>query len=369
MRISALLRSTAIIATAIAGLSSPLFAQCPGGNCPIPQNSNQNPYWQGNQNPNWQGNQTPNYRNDGGWNTQQNYYQNQGNGGNYYSTQPHDNSPYSNSSRMFDGEDNGSNSLNKASDNAKSSYLNNQPNANANQGYFYNNQQSNQPVNGQNASPDSNSLNKSNDNGKISYLNNQPTNNATQGYYYNTPKENQSPNGENAGPDSLLQHRVNDSLKNNYLRKNYDTVNARAYNGVVTLSGTVDNEDERQEVDARVREIKGVINVNDQIKVSDKMVLNNDKSRLNSADLADANSKDLSSDVTDQDLKKQAEEALKNNYVKKNYDTVIITVTNGVLTVSGIVSEDKDRQDILDRLQKIKGIKKINDRLEAAAVK
>ncbi len=57
---------------------------------------------------------------------------------------------------------------------------------------------------------------------------------------------------------------------------------------------------------------------------------------------------------------------MKNNYVKKNYDTVVVTVSNGIVTISGIVDSDKDRQDIRERLQKIKGIRNISDRLQVS---
>jgi osmotically-inducible protein OsmY len=225
MRLPRFLTSTALIATAILGVSSSVYGQ----------SYNSNPNWQGNQNSNWQGNQTPDYRNDNGWNAspnnnnqQQSYYQGQNSGSNYYSRGTNANDPapsYSNPSSMFDEND-------KLPENkAGAAYFNNSGNGkDPSQGYYYRNQNDNQSGDPQN--------------------------------------ENKGGSAQNGGPDSLVQHRVEEALKNNYLRKNYEQVVARVYNGTVTLSGTVGSDEERDDVEARARNIPGIINVNDQIKVT-----------------------------------------------------------------------------------------------------
>ena len=324
MRLPTLISSSAFIAAALISMNSS-FAQCPGGRCPAPQQYNRNPHWQGNQNPNWQGNQTPYYRNDGGWDNQANY-QNQSQGNNYYSRQAND-TGFSNSSNMFDEDD-------------SSSYDQDQIN------YLYH---------------------------ADSIANAEAP---SQGYYIKQ-ENSQSANAkdQNAGPDSLVQHKIEEGLKSNYLRKNYENVIVRVYSGNVTLSGSVETEQDRQEVESRVRAIKGVKNINDQIRVApseNKVSLNENKRRSNIAIAEVDGSKVETSKTTtvaDHDLKKQVDDALKSNYVKKNYDTVIVTVTNGVVTVSGLIEEEKDRQEIRDRIQKIDGVSNINDRLQVSALK
>lgn len=307
-----------LVATAIVGMSS-VYGQCPGGNCPYPQSRPQNvyqdPHWQGNQNPNWQGNQSPNYRNDGGWNNQASSQVNS-----YYSRES--TGPYTNPSNMFDSNDDKSNS-----NNATNAYFSNTP-----------------KVEGQNQA---------------------------QGYFFGGADKSKDSSGEiknDGGPDSLVQHRVDESLKNNYLKKNYPNVAARAYNGTVTLSGSVETEQDRQDVEARVRDIPGVRSLNDQIKISGttQTSANDDRARRFTAD-ASTTTRSTESLTGDQDLQKQVDESLKNNYVKKNYDTVVATVTHGVVTVSGTVKSDSDRQEIIDRLNKIKGVSKVNDRIQVSA--
>lgn len=323
------LSSTVLFATAMLGINHSAYGQCQGDWCPIPnayfdqnapshygydssprqydQNPNWrgNPYWQGNQNPNWQGNQSPDWRNDTGWR-----------GGN-------NNQGYTN------------------------------------QGYT---SESSQP-NSQNSSYSNQNIAQQNPNVRA----------AGQGSSYGNLNESQTAGTQlNSGSDTLLQQKIEDSLKNNYLKKNYKLVNARVFNGNVTLTGSVESEEDRQDAENRVRNIQGVRNINDQLKIeASSDVGSNDANQEAIAD-ADQTSSDLadnSSAVSDEDLQKQAEDTLKNNYVKKNFDAVVVSVSNGVVTITGVVDTDKDRQDIRERLQKIKGLQKINDHLKVTGTK
>lgn len=327
MRLPIYLSSTVLIATAILGINTTAYAQCKGGWCPIPnayydQNApsqygynqpnrqgNQNPYWQGNQNPNWQGNQNPNWRNDNGWRggSNQYYYYNNPSSYNYHS---------------------------------KNGYNNEQAMADQNPSY-------------------------QSSNGK--------------GYYYRNLSDGQQSADQSSSSDRLLQHKIEDSLKNNYLKKNFKFVNARVYNGNVTLSGSVENEQDRQDLMDRVRGIQGVQNINDQVQIGSTAQTSYNES---SSDESDDQTADAASDqsssydsnkgmamVSDQDLQKQIDDTLKNNYLKKNYDAVNATVSNGRVTVSGMVESEKDHQEILDRLKKINGITNINDHIQVGGMK
>lgn len=315
-----LLFSTAMIATTILGVAN-AYGQCAGDYCPIP-----NAYYnqsapsrygydhaQGNQNPNWQGNQSPDWRNDNG---------SRATGGDYYNRrEQNDNDYYFRNTNNTNSNQQGPSSTQALNNNPSSNYYRND-NGNG-QGYYYSSNA--------NATP-SMSSNPNNAAGQTS-----------------------SSNTQNAGPDSLVQHRVEDALKNNYLKKNYNDVNARVYNGTVTLSGTVESEEERQDVESRIRGVTGVNNVNDQLQITPKTSSNDSKSTDESAE---ANS--------DTSIQKQVDDALKNNYVKKNFDAVTATVSNGVVTLTGTVDNDKDRQEIRDRLQKIKGVSNVTDNLQVS---
>lgn len=338
--------STFMIATAILGINNAAQAQCRGDWCPIPNayfdqnaparygyNANSapqqtpnpnwqgNPYWQGNQNPNWQGNQTPDFRNDTGWRTN-------GSGYTSYNDQS-SNSNYQTNSRYSSNSNNPSSNSNYQT-NSKYSSNYNTPSANSN---YSSNSNSNNSAQGSYALSE---------NG--------------QGMYVSNLSENQS------SSDTLLQQKVDDTLKNNYLRKNYKQVNARVYNGNVTLTGTVESDQDRLDAEKRVRDIKGVRQVNDQLRVDSSTIGYNDE-------MASNRNADLASNTSDADLQQKVDDTLKNNYVRKNFDSVTATVNNGVVTLTGTVDSDKDRQEISQRLQKIKGISNINDRLQVTSGK
>lgn len=319
MRVPLFLSSTVMIATAILGINNTVYGQCPGGYCPIPNayfdqnapskygydkpnNQNQNPNPQGNQNPYWQGNQNPNWQGNQSpdWRNDNGW---RGNNTSYRNT--------SNSNTMG---------------NYNSNSAMTQPHT------FFSD------YNGQ-------------------------------GYYYHDMTDNQtSGNQSQAGSDKLIQHRIDDALKNNYLKKNYTTVSTRVYNGNVTISGSVDSEEDRQDVVSRIENVKGVRNVNDQMQVgasTNQIGMGNDyQNQTSEADQSSTLADMTATAVTDQDLQKLVDDTLKGNYVRKNFDNVVGTVSNGVVTISGSVDNEKERQEIRDRLQKIKGITNINDRLQ-----
>lgn len=309
MKALVFLSSTALLATAILGVNHSVYGQCPGGFCPVP-----NPYYdqnapskygydapnrQGNQNPNWQGNQNPNYRNDRGYNNQS--YQ----GGN---------NPYYQSNMTSYSETTPS----QFPRNTMSPSIN--PNLPEQSTYF-------------------------------------SGSNANQSYFSNTA----TTDNQNLNTDRLLQSRIEDALRNNYLKKNFSLVAIRVFNGNVTLSGSVESEDDRQDIAARVRAIQGVRGINDQLTIG----FAGNVSESNRVYMDDTMSNtDTSANL---DLQKQADDTLKNNFVRKNFDRVIVTVSsNGVVTVTGTVDSDRDRQEIRDRLLRIRGIKNINDRLQVA---
>ncbi len=303
MRLPVFLSSTVLIATAILGTSNSVYGQCHGGWCPIP-----NAYFDQN---------AP---------SKYGYNQNQNSQGNQNPNWQGNQSP---DRRNDYGWRNGNN---------QSQNNNNQSSYNSRSNSRYSNQ-------------------------SIAEQNTHYRANNGQGYYYLNLSDNQIAD-ENS--DRLLQNKIEDALKNNYLKKNFTTVNTRVYNGNITLTGSVDSEQDRQDVEKRIRAIKGVGSINDQMQVGSSTETSYNDSDNSTADANDSGTDGSAMSASDQDLKKQADDTLKNNYVKKNYDTIVVTVSNGMVTISGMVDTDKDRQEIRDRLQKIKGIRNINDRLSVS---
>ncbi|MBS4170798.1 BON domain-containing protein [Neochlamydia sp. AcF95] len=81
---------------------------------------------------------------------------------------------------------------------------------------------------------------------------------------------------QNKASNSVIYYKIEETLKNNRLKKNYPLVNIRFYKGIAILSGTVETEDDRQQVERRVRAIQGVTDINDQLKVESSTPQNQD---------------------------------------------------------------------------------------------
>lgn len=145
--------------------------------------------------------------------------------------------------------------------------------------------------------------------------------------------------------------------------------------GQVTISGTVDNEQDRQEIKERLRTLlEGAKSVQDKLKVANKD--NNDNKQTSNrqrarSDIAwgesDASSTSASPEVDGQ-LMLKIQEALKGGILSKGYDRVTFDVANGDVKLKGAVDSDDDRQAILKKLADIKGIKKIDNQIKVQPV-
>lgn len=70
--------------------------------------------------------------------------------------------------------------------------------------------------------------------------------------------------------DHELTKKIQDSLRGTAFSKGYKSVNVQVTNGVVSLTGNVDTEQERQDVKSKVQGINGVRSINDQLDVRNR---------------------------------------------------------------------------------------------------
>lgn len=87
----------------------------------------------------------------------------------------------------------------------------------------------------------------------------------TQPNQYSTQNTNQP---ADRIPDAELTTKVQDALKGGIFSKGFPHINIRVVNGVVSLSGTVEKEDDRESIRSKIRAIRGVRSIDDRIIVS-----------------------------------------------------------------------------------------------------
>ena len=60
---------------------------------------------------------------------------------------------------------------------------------------------------------------------------------------------------------------------------------------------------------------------------------------------------------------KRKKHKLSNNWFSKNYDSIVLKTTNGVVTITGNVDKVDDVQKIVDEIRTIDGVRSIDNQL------
>jgi osmotically-inducible protein OsmY len=141
-------------------------------------------------------------------------------------------------------------------------------------------------------------------------------------------------------------------------------VNVSTQNGVVTLQGTVDSETARQRAVAIAREVDGVTDVQDQLRVDTAAAT------TGMADRPDAATRDEQPTGTTGDLdttpgwittKIQAQYFV--NAEIKPWNIDVTTANNGVVTLEGEVEETADKTEAVRIARETEGVTRVEDRL------
>jgi osmotically-inducible protein OsmY len=110
-------------------------------------------------------------------------------------------------------------------------------------------------------------------------------------------------------------------------------------NGVVTLTGTVDNLGSKLDAEKAARKFRGVTQVVDNVRVH-------------------------ADDINDQQIVQQARHAIVMYYAFTIFDNVEFEAHNGVLTVTGQVTQPFKKTDMGRLLESVKGVAALQNNLE-----
>lgn len=308
---------------------------CPGGNCPYNQNQyqGQQPYYQ---NQPYQG-QQPYYQGQQPYHEgQRSYYQQSYNENPSYQRNPNYQPNYNQSpSNQYPP----SNPSNAPYDPSGQQYYESNPNRS--QHPDYQNQQSYR--------------NLSND-----------RNYATTEYDQRTDRDDKNPN-YNKGyvSDQDISKKIHDAIGSGWFSKGYENVSFEVYNGNVLLKGSVDTLEDKKKVEDEVRKIDGVRQINNQISVNPKKLaynqIANNASKIKEYEAKFPN--DRAASDSDRALNALIRDKLNGGWFSSGYLTIVLNTSNGVVTVSGIVDNYDDIQKITKDIQKIDGVKSVNNRL------
>lgn len=134
-------------------------------------------------------------------------------------------------------------------------------------------------------------------------------------------------------------------------------------NGTVILQGVVNSEREKQDIEKKTKDIKGVKNVTNQLEIKAKP-----KNGDETADYQ-RNAPGSTKKATQAEIDKTTSQNLRQNIfsdesLAKNLKNFRVTTINGKVILNGTVSSLKDKQEIEKRAQKMDGVTKVQNNLE-----
>lgn len=165
--------------------------------------------------------------------------------------------------------------------------------------------------------------------------------------------------------DRRIFNDLKNALQNDQGR--FENVQFSVDNGRVTLRGSVKTEEDRRDMQYKVRNIKGVVNIIDQVFVggnppSQKRTPDGQPAEFNQKSNRYSNSAkdDLSKQpqsANDYNIQKQVQASLDNN---KN---VNVAVRNGVVTLTGQVNSQQEKDSVEQVVKSVKGVQSVKNQL------
>lgn len=183
---------------------------------------------------------------------------------------------------------------------------------------------------------------------------------------------NRSVNGANGtlnDEDIKLQKKIKDALAGSWFSKSYENVQAELSGGLVTLKGSVESQKDSLELEKKIRGIEGVTDVRNMLEIKDKQHRAKEANRnqvswfSRSSNPHIAMNDNQTNSLSDSEIKSRIKDELQNTWFTPSYDSITVDVDNGNVTITGIVSDSGDSEEIENRVSKIRGVKIIRNNL------
>lgn len=156
--------------------------------------------------------------------------------------------------------------------------------------------------------------------------------------------------GRNSSDDQVKED-VNYALSDGYFMKGYEGVRGDVREGVVILIGTVSTSADREKLENKIRDIRGVRGVQNNVKVTDQR-----------------DDQDREEVVSDVQIEKNVHDALKPGIFSKGYDQVKAEVDDGDVILTGTVPTQKDKDALEKAILDIKGVGEVSNNVRVLDV-
>lgn len=184
-------------------------------------------------------------------------------------------------------------------------------------------------------------------------------------YYYqpdNSHEETMS-TSENAS-DQATSKRVYEALYG-YISVGNQNIAFEFNDGVVTLTGHVNSQEDKDKIENDLKKVEGVKHINNKITVIDakRFVYYQPKIADNGSTVK--NSSKLAKDYGALDKDKKINATLRDKLDSRGFTNVSIITANGVVTLTGTVNSSDEFETFLIEIEKVEGVKKVNNKVSS----
>lgn len=167
-------------------------------------------------------------------------------------------------------------------------------------------------------------------------------------------------------PDDELSKNVHDSLYG-WISKRNNNIAFEVNDGVVTLTGFVESQEEKNKIEESVKNIRGVKQVDNKINVSEpkKMAYYQPKIIKTSNTLNAVKNSDqrTTKDYAALDSDKKINAQIRSKLNGRAFNAVVIITANGIVTLGGHVDNLEDFKTLVKDIEKMDGVKKVNNKV------
>lgn len=161
-----------------------------------------------------------------------------------------------------------------------------------------------------------------------------------------------------------LNKKVRDALSGGWFSSGYKNVTFEINNGNVTLRGNVETAENKKNAEDAVRKVEGVRTVNNQINVTGTRETSETKNNVNNK-----YAQDSAATEEDRQLNAKIRDNIKGGWFSREYDTLVLRTSNGIVVISGVVDNQDDAQKINDRVKKVEGVRSVSNQLDVKNTK
>lgn len=155
-------------------------------------------------------------------------------------------------------------------------------------------------------------------------------------------------------PDAELSKKINEKLAPGVFSKGWKGVKATVSQGIVTLQGSVMTWNDKDTLEKEIRDINGVRGVKSDLKVQEPKSKEKQSKKFN---------QDTYSNQADEQLNNKIRDSISSGIIWDSYNNISLNTINGNVVLEGSIKNDKDQQTLMNKIQKIEGVKSVKSNL------